>query len=68
MLNMILTENGISFNRLEKEIFEAACEMGCKLLANILEQIDKRISEEREKLGIGIKVGGKQPLKHLWEK
>lgn len=65
MLNMILTENGISFNRLEKEIFEAACEMGCKLLANILEQIDKRISEEREKTKYRHKGRRKTTLKTL---
>ncbi len=65
MLNMILTEKGISFNRLEKEIFKAACEMGCKLLANILEQIDKRISEEREKTKYRHKGRRKTTLKTL---
>lgn len=49
MTNIIVNENEITFNRLEKEIYAAACKMACKTLANILEEMDKKLAKERDK-------------------
>jgi len=49
MIDIILNQNGLSFNRLEKEIYKAACKMACDALAYILEKLDKKLSAERDK-------------------
>ena len=49
MINIIVNENELSFNSLEKEIYKAACEMACKALSQILEELDKKLSDERDK-------------------
>lgn len=49
MLDIILNENKINFNDLEKEIFRAACEAACTELKNMLETLDKSLMEERDK-------------------
>lgn len=49
MIDIIVNENELSFNRLEKEIYKAACEMACKALSYILEEVDKKLADERDK-------------------
>ncbi len=49
MINIIVNENELSFNRLEKEIYKAACEMACKALSHILEELDKKLADDRDK-------------------
>jgi len=49
MTNIIVNEKEISFNRLEKEIYTAACKMACSVLSNILEVMDKKLAQERDK-------------------
>jgi hypothetical protein len=49
MIDIILHEVEHSFNRLEKEIYAAGCEMACKVLKYILEEMDKKLSRERDK-------------------
>lgn len=49
MLNIILSENKLNFNILEKEFFRAACEMACLQLKNLLETLDKKLMKERDK-------------------
>ena len=45
MLNIIVNENELSFNSLEKEIFSAACEMACKVLTYILEEMGNKLAQ-----------------------
>ncbi len=49
MIDIIVNENELSFNSLEKEIFSAACEMACKVLTYILEEMDNKLAQERDK-------------------
>jgi len=50
MLDIILDEVELSFNRLEKEIYAYGCQIACEMLKNILEVLDKKIAEERCRL------------------
>lgn len=47
--DIIVNETELSFNRLEKEIYKAACKMACDALAYTLEELDKKIANERDK-------------------
>jgi len=49
MINTILNEMDLSFNRLEKEIYAYGCQVAREVLKNILEALDKKIAEERDK-------------------
>jgi len=49
MINIIVDEMGLSFNRLEKEIYDYGCQVAREILKNILEEIDNRLAEERDK-------------------
>ncbi|MDK2798420.1 MAG: hypothetical protein PWP27_2070 [Clostridiales bacterium] len=49
MIDIIVNEIELSFNRLEKEIYAAACKMACSVLSNILEEMDKKLAQERDK-------------------
>ena len=49
MTDIIVNESELTFNRLEKEIYRAACEMACKVLAYTLEKMDKKVAKERDK-------------------
>lgn len=49
MIDIIVKENKLSFNRLEKEIYTAACKVACNVLSYILEEMDKKIAQERDK-------------------
>ena len=44
-----LAEKVFSFNALEKEIYNIACEYGCKLLSGILETMDDDIAKTRDR-------------------
>ena len=49
MIDTILDEMDLSFNRLEKEIYAYGCQIACEMLKNILEELDKKLAEERDK-------------------
>lgn len=49
MLDIILKENELNFNELEKEFFRAACELACLEFRKLLETIDIYIMNERDK-------------------
>lgn len=46
---MSLTEKTISFNNLEKEIYQSCCKAGRELLKNILEEYDTELQNSRDK-------------------
>ena len=49
MTNTIITEKGLTFNKLEKEIYRMCLEWGRYILKSILEQLDKKLKNERDK-------------------
>ena len=49
MIDIIVDEMELSFNRLEKEIYAAGCRIACETLKNILEELDKKLAVERDK-------------------
>jgi len=49
MIDIIVNEMELSFNRLEKEIYAAGCRIACETLKNILEELDKKVANERDK-------------------
>ena len=49
MMKQILSENGINFNDLEKEIFEIACKNARETMVEILESIDENLQINRDK-------------------
>lgn len=65
MTELILNEKEINFNTLEKKIFKEICRVGCEVLKNILEQLDKNICEERDKKEYRHKGKRKTVLKTL---
>lgn len=65
MINSIVKEKEISFNRLEKEIYKAACKMACDFLSSILETMDNEISQKRDKKEYRDKGKRKTTLKTL---
>ena len=56
MMKQILSENGINFNDLEKEIFKIACKNARETMVEVLESIDENLQINRDKKNIGIKV------------
>ena len=40
MIDIIVDEKDLSFNRLEKEIYAFGCKVACEMLKNILEALD----------------------------
>jgi hypothetical protein len=49
MIDIILDEVELSFNRLEKEIYAFGCQVAREMLRNVLEAMDKKLAEERDK-------------------
>jgi hypothetical protein len=49
MLSIILNENRLNFNDLEREFFRLGCEAACREFKNLFEALDKRLMEERDK-------------------
>ncbi len=49
MIDIIVNEKDLSFNRLEKEIFDYGCQIAREILKSVLEAMDKRLAEERDK-------------------
>ena len=49
MIDIILDEVELSFNRLEKEIYSFGCQIAREMLKNVLETMDKKLAEERDK-------------------
>ena len=48
MMKTILSEKGIDFNALEKEIFRIGCEYAANLMEQVLKWLDKQLEESRE--------------------
>ena len=65
MTDYIVNEKEISFNKLEKEIYKAACKMACDMLTYTLEEMDKEISYARDKKEYRHKGKRKTTLKTL---
>jgi hypothetical protein len=65
MLDTIVLDNEITFNSLEKEIYNIACNMACNVLTQVLEDIDKKISKDRDKKEYRHKGNRKTTLKTL---
>lgn len=49
MINIILDEMELSFNRLEKEIYDYGCQIAREMLKNVIEALDKKLANERDK-------------------
>lgn len=49
MNKTILSEKGLDFNSLEKEIYSIGCQMAREMLQSILETLDAELSNERDK-------------------
>ena len=49
MIDIIVDEMGLSFNRLEKEIYDYGCKVAREVFKNALEAMDERLAEERNK-------------------
>ena len=49
MMNIILHENKLDFNGLEKRIYEYGCKVACKMMKDLLQQIDSGLSKTRDK-------------------
>jgi len=49
MLENMLSEKGLNFNALEKEIFRIGCEFATELMAQVLIRMDKYLKETRDK-------------------
>lgn len=45
----MVNEEGVSFNRLEREIYQYVCAMGCEILKQMLEGVDEQLAQERDK-------------------
>jgi len=48
MYNLSLNDKGISFNDLEKKIYEYVCEEACRLMKEVLTYLDRRLMDERD--------------------
>jgi hypothetical protein len=48
-VNTILSEKGLNFNDLEKEIFRIGCEFAANLMEQVLSNMDEHIENTRDK-------------------
>lgn len=65
MIDTIVIENEISFNRLEKDIYKMACDKACEALASMLEGIYEQLAKNRDKSQYRHKGKRKTTLKTL---
>ncbi len=49
MIEIIVDEKNLTFNRLEKEIYAFGCQIAREMLKNILEALDKKLEKERDR-------------------
>jgi len=49
MMDIILTENGLDFNSLERNFFKAGCELACEAFGALMEGLDERLAGERDR-------------------
>lgn len=49
MLETMLSEKGLDFNALEKEIFKIGCEFATELMSRVLDIMDAHLEKERDK-------------------
>lgn len=54
MFDNIVANNEINFNELEQKIYKFVCDLGCKLLKEVIERYDEKLQAERDKKIIGI--------------
>ena len=48
MYDISLNENGVTFKALEKIIYKYACKIACDVMKQALENLDKKLLEERD--------------------
>ena len=65
MLDIILTENGVDFNSMEKNFFMAGCELACEAFGALLEGVDDQLASERDKQKYRHKGGRSTVIKTL---
>ncbi len=65
MIDIIVDEKDLSFNRLEKEIYAFGCKVACEVLKNVLETMDKKLAKERDKAKYRHKGSRKTTVKTL---
>ena len=46
--NLSLVESGLSFKDIEEKIYKTVCDVGCKIIKEVLEHLDRRLMEERD--------------------
>ena len=56
MYNLSVDGNGVNFKELEKKIYKYTCEQACKMLSEILVNLDNMILEKRDKKAYRFKV------------
>ncbi len=56
MYNLSVNGNGVNFKDLEKKIYKYACEQACKMMTEILTNLDKMLLEKRDKKVFRFKV------------
>lgn len=49
MFDNIVANNEINFNELEQKIYKFVCDLGCKLLKEVIERYDEKLQAERDK-------------------
>jgi hypothetical protein len=47
-MEQIIAKGGVSFNDLEQQLFKQLCKAGCGILSEMLQNIDRKIMEERD--------------------
>ncbi len=65
MYNLSVNGNGVNFKDLEKEIYKYACEQACKMMTEILTNLDKMLLEKRDKKVFRFKVFKHTCIKQL---
>ncbi|NDL68724.1 UPF0236 family transposase-like protein [Anaerotalea alkaliphila] len=65
-MNTILSEKVTTFKEFEKRIFEEACNLARKMTEEVLQQLDDRIAEARDKTLYRDKGGRKTSIKTIY--
>lgn len=49
MDNLSVLENGITFKEIEEKIYKTVCDVACKTMQEVLEHLDRRLMQERDR-------------------
>ncbi len=66
MMKTIITENGVTFGKLERNIYSWICEIGRQFTGELLKLYGRVLMEERDKNRHGQKGTWKNAIKSLW--